>query len=48
MKELQFHPVTDALLHIDFYEVNDQKPIVMGVPVKLAGSRCWVFALVVA
>ncbi len=37
MKELQFHPVTDALLHIDFYEVNDQKPIVMGVPVKLQG-----------
>ena len=37
MKELQFHPVTDALLHVDFYEVNDQKPIVMGVPVKLIG-----------
>ena len=28
LKELQFHPVTDALLHVDFYEVNDQKPIV--------------------
>lgn len=37
MKELQFHPVTDALLHVDFYEVNDQKPITMGVPVKLVG-----------
>ena len=37
LKELQFHPVTDALLHVDFYEVNDQKPIVMGVPVKLVG-----------
>ena len=23
MKELQFHPVTDALLHVDFLEVND-------------------------
>lgn len=37
MKELQFHPVSDALLHVDFYEVNDQKPITIGVPVKLNG-----------
>jgi len=37
MKELQFHPVTDAVLHIDFLEVNDQKPITIGIPVKLNG-----------
>ena len=37
MKELQFHPVTDALLHVDFYEINDQKPITIGIPVKLNG-----------
>ena len=37
MKELQFHPVTDALLHIDFYEVNKEKPITIGIPVKLNG-----------
>ena len=37
MKELQFHPVTDALLHVDFLEVNDQKPITSGIPVKLVG-----------
>lgn len=37
LKEIQFHPVTDAVLHVDFYEVNDTKPIVMGVPVKLQG-----------
>lgn len=37
MKELQFDPVSDALLHIDFYEVNDQKPITIGIPVKLTG-----------
>ena len=37
MKELQFHPVTDALLHVDFYEVNDEKPITIGIPVKLNG-----------
>ncbi|MDD7304129.1 MAG: 50S ribosomal protein L25/general stress protein Ctc [Bacteroidaceae bacterium] len=37
MKELQFHPVTDKLLHIDFYEINETKPIVMEVPIKLNG-----------
>ena len=37
MKELQFHPVTDALLHVDFFEVNEQKPITIGIPVKLNG-----------
>ena len=41
LKELQFHPVTDALLHVDFYEVNDQKPITVGIPVKLNGlAQC--------
>ena len=37
LKEVQFHPVTDAPLHVDFYEVNDQKPITIGIPVKLVG-----------
>ncbi len=37
IKELQFHPVSDALLHADFYEVNAEKPIVVGIPVKLNG-----------
>ena len=37
MKELQFHPVTDKLLHVDFYEITETKPIVMEVPNKLSG-----------
>ncbi len=37
MKELQFHPTTDALLHADFYEVTETKPITVGIPVKLNG-----------
>lgn len=37
MKEIQFHPVTDAILHIDFLEVFPEKPIVMEVPVVLEG-----------
>lgn len=37
LKEIQFHPVTDAVLHVDFLEVNDEKPITVGIPVKLNG-----------
>jgi len=37
IKELQFHPTTDALLHADFYEVNETKDITVGIPVKLNG-----------
>ena len=37
MRELQFHPVTDQLLHVDFYEITAEKPIVMEVPIKLNG-----------
>ncbi|MCH3986154.1 MAG: 50S ribosomal protein L25/general stress protein Ctc [Prevotella sp.] len=37
LKELQFQPVSDALLHVDFLEVNDQKPITIGIPVELKG-----------
>lgn len=37
MKELQFHPVTDAVLHVDFLEISEEKPITVGIPVKLNG-----------
>ncbi|MBD5213936.1 MAG: 50S ribosomal protein L25 [Bacteroidales bacterium] len=37
LKEIQFHPVKDNVLHLDFLEVNDKKPVVMEVPVKLEG-----------
>lgn len=37
LKEVQFHPVKDNVLHVDFYEVNAEKPIVMGVPVQPKG-----------
>ena len=37
MKDLQFHPVTDAILHVDFLQVEENKPIVMEVPVQLEG-----------
>ncbi len=37
LKEIQFHPVTDEVLHIDLLEVYDNKPVVMEVPVKIVG-----------
>ena len=37
IKELQFHPTTEALLHADFYEVTEGKDITVGIPVKLNG-----------
>ena len=37
LKEIQFHPVKDNILHVDFYEITDTKPIIMEVPIKLEG-----------
>lgn len=37
MKDIQFHPVTDKILHIDFLEVSENKPVVVEIPVKLSG-----------
>ena len=37
LKDIQFDPVKDTILHMDFLEVNDTKPVVIEVPVKLEG-----------
>ena len=37
VKDLQFQPVKDTLLHIDFLQVYPDKPVVMEVPVKIEG-----------
>lgn len=37
LKDIQFHPVSDEILHIDFIEVFEDKPIVIEVPVALEG-----------
>lgn len=44
VKELQFHPVTDKLMHIDFLEVSADKPVIMELPVKLEGLAAGVKA----
>lgn len=37
LKDIQFHPVKDNILHVDFYQINEASPIVMEVPVFLEG-----------
>ena len=38
LKEVQFHPVTEKILHLDFVEVLAGKPIVVNIPVDITGS----------
>ena len=37
MQDIQFHPVSEKILHIDFLEVFDDKPITVSLPVNLSG-----------
>ncbi len=38
IQELQFHPVSDKLLHVDFLEILDNKPIIIEIPILVEGS----------
>ncbi len=38
IQEIQYHPVSDNILHIDFLEVLPEKPVSIGVPVKVTGT----------
>jgi large subunit ribosomal protein L25 len=38
MKDLQFDKVTDELLHVDFLELVDDKPVIANIPVKYVGN----------
>ncbi|MBL0339730.1 MAG: 50S ribosomal protein L25/general stress protein Ctc [Bacteroidetes bacterium] len=38
MQELQFHPVSDKILHIDFLAIHDDKKVVIDIPVKISGT----------
>lgn len=37
MKDIQFHPVSDKILHVDFYFTSEDKPVIIEIPVKLHG-----------
>jgi large subunit ribosomal protein L25 len=38
LQDIQFHPVSDKILHIDFFELNENKEIIMEAPVKVTGT----------
>jgi len=38
VQDIQFHPITDRIIHMDFYQLFPGKPITMQIPVKLIGS----------
>jgi len=38
MQDIQFHPVTDRIIHVDFYQIFDNKAITMEIPVQVVGS----------
>ena len=44
VKEMQFHPISENCLHIDFLEVNEKKPVTVEIPVQLEGHAAGVKA----
>lgn len=38
IKDIQFHPLTEQLLHVDFLQLDEKKPIAIEIPVKLTGT----------
>lgn len=44
LQDIQFHPVSDKILHIDFYALKDDKEIMMEIPVKITGTSPGVLA----
>jgi large subunit ribosomal protein L25 len=44
LKDMQFHPVKDNILHADFMEVFDNKPVVISIPIKVSGDSVGVIA----
>lgn len=38
LQDAQFHPLTEEVLHVDFFQLDQNKPLVMQIPVKLTGT----------
>lgn len=38
LQEVQYHPVTDKILHVDFLEIIDEKPICIAIPMRVEGN----------
>lgn len=44
LQDIQFHPITDKILHADFYQLAEDKPVIMEVPVRIIGRAKGVVA----
>jgi large subunit ribosomal protein L25 len=44
LQDIQFHPVSDKILHIDFYQLFDDKEVTMNIPVNVVGNAPGVMA----
>jgi len=44
LKDIQWHPVNDSILHLDFLEVTNDKPVVVSIPVNVEGHAAGVKA----
>jgi large subunit ribosomal protein L25 len=38
IQDIQFHPLTEQILHVDFLELDEKKPIAIEIPIKLTGT----------
>jgi large subunit ribosomal protein L25 len=38
LQDIQFHPVSDRILHMDFYQIYDDKEVMMEIPVRVTGN----------
>jgi large subunit ribosomal protein L25 len=38
LKDIQYHPVNDRIIHVDFTEVSANKPVIIGIPIKVSGD----------
>lgn len=38
IQDIQFHPVSDRIIHVDFYQLFDDKAVTMDIPVRLVGN----------
>lgn len=38
LQDIQFHPVTDVIQHVDFLQVSDDKPVTINIPLKFSGA----------
>jgi len=38
VQEVQYHPVSDSIMHVDFYEFANDKPVMLSIPIELTGT----------